>query len=166
MPEMKGEGFQPTGEDTPTTPPVETTEPGQPTNPGENPTNPSGNKPDTSNFVPYERFKEVNSELKSLKEQFRGVAPQLETVDRLREAFNPSEYAEPSEFNSPEEYTQYLTEKFDKTWQEREKSLEQKILSSVNARYELESLRQEFPELKEDPQFRNLVVSQLSYQEP
>jgi hypothetical protein len=155
------EGAPAPGEATPPTSPVETTEPGQPTKPGENPPNPSGQKPETSQFVPYERFKEVNNKLRALEEQNQGLAPKLETLDRLQDAFNPQD-VDPSEFNSPEEYTQFLSQKFEQQWRDREKALETKVMAGVNARYELESLKQEYPELKDDSKFRNIVVTQMA----
>lgn len=139
---------------------TQTTEAGEQSQTSEKTQTTGEQKPGTSNYVPYERFKEVNDKLKSMESKFEGLSPQLETVDRLRSAFNPQEDNEV--FDSPEAFTNHLKGKFEKEWEAREQALRQDILSSVNTRYELEALKTEYPELKEDKEFRDIVVTQIS----
>lgn len=89
-------------------------------------------------------------------------APKLEVMDKLQSAFSPQEAEDYSQFESPQQFMGYLEEKNKKFLAEREEALKHDILSSVNARYELETLKSEYPELKEDKEFRDIVVNQMA----
>jgi len=150
-----GAGQVPAGEGTPTTPPVENNQPGQTPEPGGNPSptpegSPEGSVPKT---IPYERFKEVNDKYQELNSRWESVAPIIES---LRQPQKPDE-VDPSQFQSVEEYNAYM----DKKMSDREKVLEQKFETKMEAERKLVELRETYPEMKTDPVFRDFVISKM-----
>lgn len=146
-----GESSQEQAEVTASESPTETTEQQESSNSEESS---EGSKKPQS--IPYQRFKEVNEELKAIREenaQFRErITPILESQRQPE-----PDPVDPTQFNSIEEYDEYMENKIS----EREQRIEQRTEAKIAAMEKLSELKEAYPEMKTDPQFRKFVIREM-----
>ena len=120
---------------------------------GENPTKPEGAETEAQN-VPYERFKEVNDQLRELREFKEKVSPILERQPE-------TEQVDPNQFETVEDLINYVKNQNETSWQQREQALEHKFNARLEAQQKLNELKQTYPEEMKDSQFRNFVITSM-----
>lgn len=134
--------------------PTETEQPTESVESGENPSNTEGGS-GKSQFVPYERFSEVNQKYRALEDEVSALREHITQRSQPEEQPDQTDF---SDVESPQDFAQRMRQENIG----RERALEARFEAKLQAKEKLSEIERDFPEIKNDVQFRGLLASEIS----
>jgi len=119
--------------------------------------------PKEEKTVPYERFSEINEKNREMEETLQQTREELAEIrGTLQATQQPQQPEEAPVFETPEDLIKYNQNLTKQELDTREKALQDRFESQLEAQTKMQELTTKYPEVSKDPIFAEMVRNRIS----